>query len=104
MAFILDNFAPAGQNSKPGAAPSMFTYHTMDTHATLDTAGYFNAGSPFKGVYNMLNKGDIIDVVVWTTAIGTGAVSTYGRHIVKDKAAGVLDVGDVTVGVVTDTD
>jgi hypothetical protein len=105
MAFIAANFAPAGNQSKRGAAPQVFTYHTLDAHATVDTAGYFNGGVAYGGAYNLLERGDIIDVVVWATAIGTGGtVSTYGRHIVLDKASGVVDVSNVTVGTVTDSD
>jgi hypothetical protein len=43
-------------------------------------------------------------VFVFTTTIGTGAISTYGPHVVLSNAAGVVDVSNVTVGVVTDTD
>ena len=32
------------------------------------------------------------------------ATATYGRHLVNANASGVVDVTDVTVGVVTDTD
>lgn len=72
-----------------------------DTHATIDTDGYFN------NVDDDLNLavGDLIDAVVWVTAVRTGTISTYGRHIVLGvTAAGVVNVSDVTVGVVIDTD
>lgn len=105
MAFTIANFQPVGGQAKRGLAPQMFTYGTLDTHATVDSAGYFNLSTAYGGVYDMLEKGDIIDVVVYTGAIGaTGTLSTYGRHIVKDKSAGTIDVTDVTVGTVTDTD
>ena len=78
---------------------SQFRYDTMDTHATVDTAAYFTDEA-----VNMLEVGDIIDVVVWATAIRTGTVSTYGRHIVLSNDGTTVDVGDVTVGTVTDTD
>ena len=42
-------------------------------------------------------------VVTGTVDVPTG-VSTYGPHIVLSNAAGVVDVSNVTVGVVTDTD
>lgn len=110
MAFILKNFAPLGNNSNPitdltaGAlgkgAPAHFTYATEDTHATVDSAGYFNGGVAYGGVYNSLHIGDII----WVTVFSAGAFSTYGHHAVKDKASGTVDVTDVTVGVATDTD
>ena len=79
----------------------LFRYDTLDTHATVRADGYFNNQDE---VLN-LSVGDLIDVVVWTTTIRSGTISTYGRHIVLSvSAAGVVDVSDVTVGVVTDTD
>ena len=79
-----------------------YRYDTLDTHATVDSAGYFN------NIDEVLNLavGDIIDVVVWATAVKTGTISTYGRHIVNAVAAatGIVDCSDVTVGTATDTD
>lgn len=113
MAFQLRNFAPLGNPSKgvssiaAGAlgqgAPRLFSYITEDAHATVDDAGYFNGGVAFgRGVdsaYNLLQIGDIIFVVV----VSSGAVSTYGTHIVVDKASGTIDTTNVTVGLMTDT-
>ncbi len=74
---------------------------TLDTHADIDTSGYFNNADDEIN----LAVGDIVDAVVWSTAIRTGTISTYGRHIVNDvTVAGVIDTSDATVGVVTDTD
>jgi len=78
-----------------------YRYDSLDTHADIDTAGYFN------NIEDEVNLavGDVVDVVVWTSAVRSGTVSTYGRHIVNDvTGAGVVDTSDVTVGVVTDTD
>ncbi len=78
-----------------------YRYDTMDAHATIDTDGYFNNTDDALN----LSAGDIIDVVVWATAIRTGTVSTYGRHIVIDvDADGTVNTSDVTVGTVTDSD
>lgn len=105
MSFDIAYFNPIGGNSRRGKAPQMFSYATLDTHATVDGAGYFNAASAYAGAYNMLEIGDIIYVVVWATAIGTGGtISTYGPHIVVDKASGTVDVTNVTAGTVTDSD
>ncbi len=80
---------------------SLYRYDTMDAHATVDSSGYFNNDDDSQN----LAVGDLIDVVVWATAIRSGTVSTYGRHVVLSvSAAGVVDVSDVTVGTVTDTD
>lgn len=110
MAFNLANLAPAGNPSKgvssiaSGAlgqgAPRLWTYVTEDTHATVDSAGYFNGGVAYGGAYNLLALCDIIYVVV----AAAGAVSTYGTHIVNGKASGTLDVTNVTVGTMTDSD
>ena len=80
---------------------ALYRYDTLDTHATVDTNGYFNNSDDDQN----LAVGDLIDVVVWGTAIRSGTISTYGRHIVNAvSAVGVVDTSDVTVGVVTDTD
>jgi hypothetical protein len=104
MALDLSNLQMIG-GSRRGKAPAMWTYATLDAHTTVDGAGYFNAGTAYQGAYNLLEIGDIIYVVVWATAIGAGGtVSTYGPHIVLDKASGVIDVSNVTTGTVTDSD
>lgn len=78
-----------------------YRYDTLDAHAAIDSSGYFNNSDDSVN----LQVGDIIDVVVWATAIRSGTISTYGKHIVLSvSAAGVVDVSDVTVGTVTDTD
>ena len=99
MPLITKNLQPIGGQPAAGISPQVWGYATLDTHATVDTSGYFN------GVASLLRAGDIIDVVVWATAIGTGTVSTYGRHVVLSiSALGVVNTSDVTVGVVTNTD
>lgn len=103
MAFDITYLNPVGGQSKRGKAPQVWSYATLDAH-TVDAAGYFNAASAYDGAYNMLELGDIINVVVWATAIGTGTISTYGTHIVNGKASGTLDVTNVTAGTVTDSD
>lgn len=79
-----------------------FRYDTLDTHADVDTAGYFN------NIDDNLNMaiGDTVLVIVWGTAVRSGTIVTYGLHIVNavNDATGVVDLSDVTVFVVTDTD
>jgi hypothetical protein len=105
MAFDLTNFSPLGGNSRRGKAPQLFSYATLDAHTDVDAAGYFNGAVAYGGAYHLLERGDIIYVVVWATAIGTGGtVSTYGPHVVIDKADGTVDVTNVTTGTVTDSD
>lgn len=78
-----------------------YRYDTLDAHASVDDVGYFN------NVDDELNLavGDIIDVVVWLTEVrAPGTVTTYGRHIVNEvTAAGVVDLTNVTIGLMTDT-
>lgn len=95
MPFILKNFQPAAGTSVGQLAPAIHTYTTTDTHATVDTNGYFNA------VRDLLNVGDLIYVVVLT---GGGALSTAGFHVVHSKTATTVNVTDVTALTVTNTD
>lgn len=74
-------------------------YDTLDTHATVDTAAYFTGES-----LGMMRVGDIVDVIVWSTAIRSGTISTYGRHVVNASSGSAIDVSNVTVGVATDSD
>lgn len=74
-------------------------YDTADAHATVDTADYFLTAANLA----TMRVGDIIDVVVWAST-AFAAVSTYGRHIVNSNTGAAIDVSDVTVGTVTDTD
>lgn len=101
MAFKRANFQPIGGQACRGigGAPQLFSYKTDDSHATVDTAGYFNE------VRGLLNVGDLIDVVVVTNLDASNeALATYGRHAVINKSASAVDVTDVTVGTVTDSD
>jgi hypothetical protein len=105
MAFDIANFQPVGGQGKRGKASQRWSYWTLDAHTTVDGSGYFNGGTANGGAYNLLEVGDIIDVVVWATAIGSGGtISTYGPHIVMTKSAGTIDVSNVTTGTVTNSD
>jgi len=95
MAFIASDLVL--QNSANGY--NYFRYDTLDTHATVRADGYFNNSDDDQ----ILNVGDLLDVVVWTTALRTGTISTYGRHIVLVVTAGSVDLSDVTTGDVTNS-
>lgn len=101
MAFDIANFGPAGGQSRRGNVPMNWNYKTTDAHTTVDAAGYFNSGTAYGGVYNHLEIGDKIYVVVVN---GSGVLQTAGFHVVKDKASGTVDVTNVTALVVTDSD
>lgn len=100
MAFSRTGWQTAGGNSKRGAAPQIHTYITEDTAATVDSAGYFNGGTAYGGVYNDLVIGDLI----WRVTTSSGALSTCGFHVVKDKASGTVDVTNAEAVTVGDTD
>ena len=103
MAFNQDYLAPVQVSS--GKAPNQWIYMTTDAHAVVDSAGYFDNGSTLNtGMRNVMKIGDVITVVVVDALDVPTTVSTYGTHIVLSNAAGVIDVSNVTVGVVTDTD
>ena len=72
---------------------TLWHYTTPDTAAVVDTAGYFNAAS------EMLRVGDMI-----FANVETGGAMKGGTFLVKDNAAGVVDVADITGVGGTDTD
>ena len=98
MAFDLDKLVLIGPDGNSGSG-RFWRYKTEDAHAVVDTAGYFNLAA------GLLSVTDVINVAVVTNIDASNeAVATYGPHIVLTIASGVVDVSDVTVGVVTDTD
>ena len=78
----------------------LYRYDTLDTHATVRASGYFD-----NSILNLnLAVGDIIEVFVWATAVRSGTIAAYGKHVVLTvSAAGVVDLSDETVGVVANT-
>lgn len=104
MPFNKDNFAPIGNSSKPltgvgttslKGAPSVWSYATADTKATVDTADYFLA------VKDLLNVGDLIYAV---TGAGSGGTLAAALLVVNAKTATSIDVVDGTAITMTDTD
>lgn len=79
--------------SKKGNAPSIYTYQTADTIATVNTAGYFN------DISDTLAVGDLIYCV---TSTGGTRVSTLTQ--VLSNASGAVDVADGTTLAATDGD
>jgi len=94
MAFSSTALQPIGGQSKAGNAPQIWSYTTTDTHATVDTSGYFSS------MASLLKIGDLILVVVTSS----GAVSTAGFHVVMTNTGSVVNVSDVTTLTVTNTD
>lgn len=91
MAFNADGFATIAA-SKAGNAPSIYSYKTADTQATVNTAAYFNS------IASLLKVGDIIFVYDSTTP---SLVLTYVNQV---TAAGAVDIADGTTVSATDTD
>ena len=78
-----------------GGGFGLYRYDTLDPLATVDGSGYFNNSDDDI----QLRVGDIIDVVVWTTAVRTGTINDVGKVIVMTvTAAGVVDVSDDLLG------
>jgi len=92
MAFSATGFATIGA-SKKGNAPSVYSYSTTDTIATVNTEGYFNS------LANTLAVGDLIYCL---TSTGTTAVATL--VYVLSNSGGVVDVNDGTTLANTDSD
>lgn len=102
MPFLAANFAMVSAHGRKGSgpeaspgAPQIFAYRTQDTHATVDTSGYFNE------VRALLEIGDVIFVSVVNAS---GQLQTYGTHCVITKTGTAVDVTNVTVGLMTNTD
>jgi hypothetical protein len=69
-----------------------YRYDTTDTAVTVDADGYFNNSDDSLN----LAVGDIIDIVVWGTAVRTGTISDYDKVIVNSvSAAGVVDCTNI---------
>lgn len=81
---------------------NQYRYDTTDAAADVDTAGYFNNADDGLN----LVVGDVIDIVVWGTAVRTGTISDYDRVIVNEvTAAGVVDTTNILHAItVGDTD
>lgn len=104
MAFILENFAPVGNSSKPlsgvgtqtlKGAPSVWSYATIEAKAAVDTAGYFN------GAAKLLKVGDLIYAI---TGAGSGGTLAAALLVVNSNTGTVVDVVDGTAITMTDTD
>ncbi len=88
-------FSATGWNTvaagKAGNAPSIYTYKSADTQATINTAGYFNS------LASILKVGDIIFIYDSTTP---SLVLSY----VNANDGTTVDIADGTTVSATDTD
>lgn len=89
-------FSSTGWNTiaanKSGNAPSLFSYKSADTQATMNTAAYFNE------VTSLVKVGDVLFLYDTTTP---SLVITY---VNSNTSAGVVDIADGTTVSATDTD
>ncbi len=90
----------------------VWVYDTVDATGTIDTAGYVSDASTLG-----MEKGDIVYVRIWTTAVpsatsekttaaGTANILTaMGTHVVMGlSTAGAADLAAVTALTVTNSD
>jgi len=98
MAYTAGNLTLKGSHNGYGE----YRYDTTDAATAVDASGYFNNADDDLN----LAVGDIIDVVVWTTAVRSGTISDVSQHIVVSvSAAGVVDLSnDLLSATVTDSD
>lgn len=69
----------------------LYRYDTLDALTTVDGDGYMNNSDDSVN----LAVGDIIEVVVWSTAVRSGTISDVGRHIVMQVGTdGAVDLSD----------
>ena len=80
----------------------LYRYDTLDAATAVRVDGYMNNSDDATN----LAVGDIIEVVVWSTAIRTGTISDVARHIVVSvSAVGVVDLSNDFLGAtISDTD
>lgn len=93
MAFDRTDLAleSGGNNS---TLPKQWSYTTVDTAATVDSAGYFNNAA------DILAVGDII-----RANVDTDGTPGYGEFYVSANSGGTVDVNDIVSRVTTtDTD
>jgi len=65
-----------------------YRYDTLDALTTVDDNGYINNTDDAQN----LKVGDLVDVVVWATAVRTGTIADVGLMIVYGVNASTGDV------------
>lgn len=72
-----------------------YRYDTTETAAAVATSGFFNNADDSQN----FAVGDVIDIVVWGSAVRTGTISSHDRVIVNSvSAAGVVDTTNPIFG------
>ena len=86
MAVDVTNLTLVGDGNGFG----MYRYDTLDPLTTVRVSEYFNNTDETIN----LAVGDIIKVVVWTTAVRSGTISDVGECIVVSVTSGVVDLSN----------
>ena len=104
MAFAIANLAPVGNTAKPlsgvgtatlKGAPTVWSYVTADTLATVNSAQYFNSAK------TLLKTGDLVIVL---SGAGSGGTLAQALCTVVSNDGTDVDVADGTVIAQTDGD
>ena len=82
-----------------GSGQQWWSYRTVDTPATVDTAGYFTGEA-----VAMLRIGDLIFVQQVDNADTPGSVTAAGWHLVLSNDGTTVDVSNATAVATADTD
>ena len=91
MAYTAGNLALTGHGNGFGD----YRYDTTDALTDVDGSGYFNNSDDDLN----LAVGDLINVVVWSSAVRTGTISGAGLHVVLSVAAdGTVDLSNDLLG------
>lgn len=90
MAFTIATFSPVGAQARSGNVPSIYTYTTPDTLATIKAAGYFNS------LRDQVYKDD---VVITITSNGGTAVLTIIFFLLVPRSPLTTNVTVVTVDI-----
>ena len=91
MAYSSTGLQPIGGQGKAGTAPQMWAYTSVDSIATVNTEGYFNAAA------DLLKIGDLM-------YIHDSNTPTASLVIVLSNTGTVVDVSDGTAISVADAD
>ena len=72
----------------------LYRYDTTDSLATVGGNGYMNNSDDNVN----LAVGDVVEAVVWNTAVRSGTINDIGRHIVMQVVANAVDLSDDILG------
>lgn len=96
MAFVSGNLALIGSVN----GFNLFRYDTTDAMTAVEVPGYIDNTDDVQNI----GKGDIVLIVVWTTAVRSGLPSDFGIQVVVDVDDGAVNLSpDQLAGTFTST-